>query len=313
VSEPGLLPPPAPQESLWEQAPAWRNLTIAATLLTATAAALPLALPGQPDQAAQRPRAVESCAITFATEARPMGTGVVTGFENPDTARQRMLNNEKANGGPISPAFAGTPRAIVQMDGDGGSQIAVVPPGMEVHVGDRIAFNAIHRDAAAPCAFVPPLVTADNGPAPAMPTPLPVRQTPVAARAVSRPVPATQTACTLRPGPTAPQLMGIGTVVALEDHALALAAIQVTESRMGGKIDPAYIDNPRVIVESSTGQRKAFILPKGLQVNLGDRVTLQNGYRNLALPCNYVPVQIVSDIGPPPAANAPGTDAPPPN
>ncbi len=52
----------------------------------------------------------------------------------------------------------------------------------------------------------------------------------------------------------------------------------------------------------NNGRNQVFIVPKGMVVNVGDRVTLQNGYRNMALPCNYIPIQIASDIGPPPAA-----------
>jgi hypothetical protein len=106
----------------------------------------------------------------------------------------------------------------------------------------------------------------------------------------------------LRQTAIAPVLIGLGTIAGFEDRAASLARISVTESQSGGKIDPDYIDNQRVIVHRNNGRNQVFIVPKGMVVNVGDRVTLQDGYRNMALPCNYIPIQIASDIGPPPAA-----------
>lgn len=241
MSEPSLLPSAvaaARQESLWDKAPGWRNLTIAATALTFAALALPLGLPQQtnsvppvqvkaapahivaelphvqtpppvtravaripgPSQStvssqehlltpptghhAVAPReqtaslavqpapalATDStnvCPITLSPQAQPMGGGVVIGFEGALAAQQRMAANERLMGGPINPAFANTPRAIVRTDGSspgGPSQIVVLPPGMIVGIGDHIAFNGIHRDMTMPCGYAPPLVTADSGP-----------------------------------------------------------------------------------------------------------------------------------------------------
>ena len=57
MSEPGLLQSPsaARQESLWEHAPAWRNLTIAASLLTLAAIATPMLWPQAADGAKPPP------------------------------------------------------------------------------------------------------------------------------------------------------------------------------------------------------------------------------------------------------------------
>ncbi len=238
MSEPDLLTSAtgaAQQESLWHRAPAWRNLTITATIMTfaalvslqllapqadspvqvaagpaAAAAELPT---DQPPPAAQHPlvqapepsqqttsvplpaaparhdaivpqermasvnapampaQAAEpsdSCPITLSPQAQPMGGGVVVGFEGVLAAQRRAAGNERSIGGPINPAFANTPRAIVRMDGSetgATGQIAVLPPGMTVNIGDHVTFDGIHRDLTMPCGFVPPLVTADNGPA----------------------------------------------------------------------------------------------------------------------------------------------------
>jgi hypothetical protein len=110
------------------------------------------------------------------------------------------------------------------------------------------------------------------------------------------------TACAMGPAPTAPQLMGFGTIIRFEDHATSLARIPFTEASVHGKIDPDYIDNLRVLVRKSDGTGQYFIVPKNMVVQIGDRVTLQSSYRNMALPCNYIPITLGSDIGPDPAA-----------
>ena len=112
--------------------------------------------------------------------------------------------------------------------------------------------------------------------------------------------------------PPQPRLFGLGTVVGFEDHALSLARIQLTESQNGGKIDPNYIDNQRVLVHRMNGMDIVLILPKGMTVNIGDRVTMQSSYRSAALPCNYVPNQIATDLGPPPPPSQTGRPLPEP-
>jgi hypothetical protein len=44
---------------------------------------------------------------------------------------------------------------------------------------------------------------------------------------------------------------------------------------------------------------------------VGDRVTLQDTYRNMNLPCNYIPNLIVGDVGP--QTNAAPATTPPRN
>lgn len=241
MSEPGLQPAAltqARQDGLWDKAPAWRTLTIAASLLTLAAVAVPVLLPPPaetgsvkrpaspqlaaaapnpsapphvsptpavtpqanatppaailrppaahdapppvrtaslpahpeaapipetatlPDHAAAQPQV--ACGITIGTQVLPMGGGIVTGYEGALAAQRRVAGNEANIGGPINPAFANTPRAIVQPDGNGQRQIVVVPPGMTVGIGDHVTFNGIHRDAGMPCGYVPPLITSDS-------------------------------------------------------------------------------------------------------------------------------------------------------
>jgi len=172
-------------------------------------------------------------------------------------------------------------------------QTAATIPAMHAQPAQRLASATQHPAQPVP-APVPPMTHI-------LPGSLPAPQPQVASAA-----PQTETVCNLRQPATAPQLVGIGTITGVEDRAEALARIQVSEANSGGKIDPAYIDNTRVFVRREDGRTAVFIVPKGMQVAIGDRVTLQNGYRNMALPCNYVPVMIATDIGPaPPPGSGP--------
>jgi hypothetical protein len=227
---------------LWDNAPAWRNLIIAATLLTAVAAALPVLLPPQMNAIVTAP-------------ARIVSPPVVRALSAP--ARQLAV-----------PVLA--------------------PPSEQKPRVRAAALAPARQNQAQPAQQVQPAPQQIQ----------PVQQTQPAQPA---------NVCTLRPMSPTPQLIGLGTVIGFEDHALSLARIQVTEAQAGGKIDPAYIDNQRIIVQRPSGQTSVFILPKGMTVQIGDRVTLQNGYRNMALPCNYIPVEIATDIGPAPAQTSPPT------
>jgi hypothetical protein len=227
--EPAPLAHQTEAASLWQRAPAWRNLVVAATFLTAAALALPQLAPEPetPPQAPARLAAVtpvaatppaampvappivapvqrevvasvpsqapvpqpaapqvqaqpampqvqaqpvpaenaQACSISLPYQARAMGTGVVIGFERPARAQARMLNNQRQVGGPINPAYAMTPRMIVRMDRGGQDQIVVLPQGQAAQIGDRVSFNGIHRDPGSVCAFVPPLLAGNAGPA----------------------------------------------------------------------------------------------------------------------------------------------------
>src|SRR4051812_16203460 len=209
---------PAPGESLWEKAPAWRRLTMAASVLTLAAVATPLLLP-QPQPAQPH---VQVVAVAAHPEAPP-------------------------------PKIAASPPV----------QLAALPP---------------------PTHAVTPLVR------PATPAP--------------------QSNVCLLVGPPAPNHFDAGKVVSFEDHATSLARIQLTQAHNGGQIDPDYVDNQRVTVELRSGQYVVFLVPKTMQVQVGDRVNVQGGYRNINLPCNYVPNLITADLGPAPAA-APPARAPP--
>lgn len=99
-------------------------------------------------------------------------------------------------------------------------------------------------------------------------------------------------------GPPAPAYFSQGVVTGFESRAASQARIKVTEAHAGGQIDPAYINNQRVIVHLPNGKGQVLLLPAGMSVSIGDRVALQGGYRNMNLPCNYVPNLITADLGP---------------
>jgi hypothetical protein len=116
------------------------------------------------------------------------------------------------------------------------------------------------------------------------------------------PSPDTQ-ACTLR-APPAPRARGAGTVRAVESRAVSQARIPLTQQQLGGKIDPDYVDNQRVLVRMDNGRAISLLAPKALAVRIGDRVTAQGLYRNAALACNYIPNIITADLGPAPRPGA---------
>lgn len=215
----------APNESLWNKAPAWRNLVVSASLLTGVALALPL-IPQQ--------------------ETRPSAVPVV----------QRLHTNAP-----------------------------------------------VMRTAALPTAPKPVAAA----PAPAEPAPLsPARPVHRARSALAAPTqlasatpqPQTQSDACHLVGSSTPMPIGVGRVVSFVDRAASLTLIQATQRRAGGLIDPDYIDNQRVDIVLGNGVVRLALVPKTMQVRIGDMVAAQEGYRNVNLPCNYVPSLITSDLGP---------------
>ncbi len=192
----------SPPRTLWAAAPAWRTLVITATLLTAAAVALPLAL-------------------------GPVGRATPAGAPAP------------------SPAPAPAPAPTLAEAGPGPASAA----GGAGHAGTE--------------------------------------DTP-SVQACALTLPAASTEFTA------------GSVVGFEPPAISLARIKTTEREWGGLIDPDYIDNPRVAVRLRDGAVQVFLEPKSIPVHVGDRVTVQNAFRNLNLPCDYVPPLITADLGPAP-------------
>jgi hypothetical protein len=155
-----------------------------------------------------------------------------------------------------------------------------------------------------PTAAAPPLAVA-----PAAPPPL-LAHAPSAAElarteAQSQPQPQPQS-CSLTV-PNAPHPLGVGAVVAFENRSVSLARIKGVERTFGGTIDPAYINNQRVIVRMPNGQEQVMLQPDTVTVRPGDRVTMQDSYKSPTLPCSYIPNLITGDLGPAPQPDANGS------
>jgi hypothetical protein len=104
-------------------------------------------------------------------------------------------------------------------------------------------------------------------------------------------------ACALRQ-PGAPSPLGDGTIIGIESLAAAHAEIAQREARLGGAIDPHYVGDLRALVSLTNGRLRTFDVAPGMKVHIGDRVALQDSYRNMKLPCSYVPILITADLGP---------------
>ncbi len=171
----------SPPRTLWAAAPAWRTLVITATLLTAAAVALPLALgpvgratpAGAPAPApaaapAPAPTLAEACALTLPAASTEFTAGSVVGFEPPAISLARIKTTEREWGGLIDPDYIDNPRVAVRLR-DGAVQVFLEPKSIPVHVGDRVTVQNAFCNLNLPCDYVPPLITADLGPAPRSP------------------------------------------------------------------------------------------------------------------------------------------------
>ena len=79
---------------------------------------------------------------------------------------------------------------------------------------------------------------------------------------------------------------------------MAEADIPRREARLGGVIDPSYLHDGRAVVRQDSGRTQTFDVLPGMNVQVGDRVSMQNSYRSTAAPCAYVPILIIGDARP---------------
>ena len=107
----------------------------------------------------------------------------------------------------------------------------------------------------------------------------------------------TQAACALRE-PDGPRPRGLGTIIGIQDAAVARANIPRREARRGGAIDPHYLGDLRAVVRQDNGIVDVFDVPAGMTVHVGDRVRLQGSYRSTAFACSYIPHQAVPNDAP---------------
>lgn len=102
-------------------------------------------------------------------------------------------------------------------------------------------------------------------------------------------------ACALHE-PAASRLRGLGTILRFEPYSYAHADIPRREARMGGAIDPHYIDDLRAFVRQDNGWVQYFDVPDGLHVKVGDRVMLHGSYVSTSAPCTCIPALIGQDF-----------------
>jgi len=107
----------------------------------------------------------------------------------------------------------------------------------------------------------------------------------------------TPPACALHE-PAAPRPRGLGTIIGIQDAAVARAHISLREAQRGGAIDPRYLSDLRAVVRQDNGIVDIFDVPAGVTVHGGDRVRLQGSYRSTASTCSYIPHMAIPNDAP---------------
>ena len=92
---------------------------------------------------------------------------------------------------------------------------------------------------------------------------------------------------------------GGGTVVGFMSASQAASLLARTQASVGASINPAFLHNARAVIgvpDAHSGRKAIALVPAGLTVKPGDRVTYAGGFRDPSLPCNYVPPLISGPI-----------------
>jgi hypothetical protein len=72
--------------------------------------------------------------------------------------------------------------------------------------------------------------------------------------------------------------------------AQALAMMRANQAVLDRHVNPDYVANPRIFVESLDGTRKFIVLlPSGLTVNVGDVIEFDRGYIDPSDSCRFIP------------------------
>lgn len=93
-----------------------------------------------------------------------------------------------------------------------------------------------------------------------------------------------------------PMPAGKGVVTKLLTQAEAMALLSSTEAKVGAPIDGAYINNVRAIVRGDDGRVKTVLVPYGMTVDVGDRISFQSSYVSSPQVCSYVPTLATGKI-----------------
>jgi hypothetical protein len=85
---------------------------------------------------------------------------------------------------------------------------------------------------------------------------------------------------------------GHGQVVGFLSTDQAARLMQETQRNSRLAINPDYIANTRALVhidQSLEGSRYVYLVPKDMNVRIGDRVDVVGGHLDPSLPCHYIP------------------------
>jgi hypothetical protein len=98
--------------------------------------------------------------------------------------------------------------------------------------------------------------------------------------------------------PDGPRPGGLGTIIGIQDAALARANIPKREAQRGGAIDPRYLNDVRAAVRQDNGIVDNFDVPPGMTAHVGDHVRLLGSYRSTISACSYIPHMAIPNDGP---------------
>jgi hypothetical protein len=151
--------PAGPDFRLWRDAPAWRNLVIAAIGISAALLALPL-IETSADRAQTDVIACQAKPFPF---SHPAQQGEVVGILTPEQADNLLQRTQTQLGMTINPDYLPNVRSLVHLDGgmQGSRYVYLVPQGMNVRIGDRVEVIGGRIDPNLPCHYIPNLITRD--------------------------------------------------------------------------------------------------------------------------------------------------------
>jgi hypothetical protein len=87
-----------------------------------------------------------------------LGSGTVTTILTPAMIKANIEGGQAQAHGLMDPAYVDRSAVLVHLD-TGQDQVGRPPPGLALHVGDRVMLQGWYRNAALPCHYVPNLIT----------------------------------------------------------------------------------------------------------------------------------------------------------
>jgi len=105
---------------------------------------------------AQAPEPGGACFLRTPVQGRSV-KGMILRFETPELAQKNIELTQSRARGLIDPNYVSQLRAVIRVDETGQTVGALVPAGMDAHVGQRITFTTAHRSKL-PCHYIPNLI-----------------------------------------------------------------------------------------------------------------------------------------------------------